>query len=165
MPSDEPNSGGEGPQFVSRFDNKVDEKRRIQVPSMWRRGQTSGVRYLLLPAPKRAWRAACLMAMLLKQYRGMVQKLREMPIADDRADSLRRLFAACAVEVETDSAGRICLPEEVARTVDIKDRVTLAGMIDWFEIWNPQRYALMASGDDERSSEAWTLIEPTLTQP
>lgn len=145
------------PLFVSRFDNKVDEKRRIQIPSSWRRGQ-SGVRYVLVPVPKRAWRPACLMAMTPEKYLSLVREVRQMPFSNDRADTLRRLMGARATEVETDSAGRICLPEEVAKAVDVKDRVVLAGMIDYFEVWSPERYAQMESGDDERAVEAFSMI-------
>jgi MraZ protein len=81
-----------------------------------------------------------------------------MKLSDDRADSLRRLFATRATEVETDSAGRICLPEDVARAVDVKDRVVLAGMLEWFEIWSPERYAQVEAGDNERASDAFALI-------
>jgi len=151
------NAGIAASLFVSKFENKVDEKRRIQIPSAWRRGQ-SGVRYLLLPAPKRAWRPACLVGMPPERFLQLVQDLRAMRFSDDRADSLRRLLATRAVEVETDSAGRVCLPEDVARSVDIKDRVVLAGMIDWFEVWSPERFAQVETGDDERAGEAFSLI-------
>ncbi len=157
MAPTETTNGGDFPLFVSRFDNKVDEKRRIQIPSAWRRGQ-SGVRYLLLPAPKRAWRPACVVAMPPQRFTALVQELRQMRFSDDRADSLRRLLATRASEVETDSAGRICLPEDMARSVDIQDRVVLAGMIDWFELWNPDRFQQVQAGDDERSNEAFSLI-------
>lgn len=150
-------NGDASPLFVSRFENKVDEKRRIQIPSAWRRGQT-GVRYLLLPAPKRAWKPACVVAMPPQRFTSLVQELRQMRFSDDRADSLRRLLATRACEVETDSAGRICLPEDVAKSVDIKERVVLAGMIDWFELWSPERFAQVEAGDDERASEAFSLI-------
>ncbi len=143
--------------FVSQFDNKVDEKRRIQIPSAWRRGQ-SGLRYMLLPVPKRAWRPACLVVMPPKRFLATVAELRSMKISDDRADSLRRLLATRACEVETDSAGRICLPEDTARSVDIKDRVVLAGMLEWFELWNPERYTQVQAGDTERATEAFSLI-------
>lgn len=150
--------GGDLTLFVSRYENKVDEKRRIQVPSAWRRGRNGGLRYLILPAPKRAWRPACLLVMPPERFLQTVAELRSMKMSDDRADSLRRLLATRASEVETDSAGRICLPEEAARLVDIKDRVVLAGMLEWFEIWSPERYAVVEAGDDERSGEAFSLI-------
>lgn len=157
MAPTETTNGEVSPLFVSRFDNKVDEKRRIQIPSTWRRGQ-SGVRYLLLPAPKRAWRPACIVAMPPQRFTALVQELRQMRFSDDRADSLRRLLATRASEVETDSAGRICIPDDMAKSVEIKDRVVLAGMIDWFELWTPDRWEQVQAGDDERSNEAFSLI-------
>ncbi|MBL9128163.1 MAG: hypothetical protein JNL97_10970 [Verrucomicrobiales bacterium] len=156
VPENQINDDG-SPLFVSRFDNKVDEKRRIQIPSSWRRGQ-AGVRYFLVPVPKRGWRPACLVAMTPQKYMAVVKDLRQMRVSDDRADTLRRLWATRATEVETDSAGRICLPEDVARAVDVKDRVILAGMIDYFELWNPERYTQMESGDDERAVEVFSMI-------
>jgi DNA-binding transcriptional regulator/RsmH inhibitor MraZ len=60
--------------------------------------------------------------------------------------------------VETDSAGRIVLPENLAKSVDVKDRAVLAGMLDWFEIWNPERYAQLQPGDEERAPEAYQML-------
>jgi len=155
-PENQNNSDG-SPLFVSRFDNKVDEKRRVQVPSSWRRGQ-SGVRYFLVPVPKRVWRPACLVAMPQQKFMKLVEGLGAMRFSDERADTLRRLLATRSAEVETDSAGRICLPDDAMKAVDITDRAVLAGMIDCFEIWNPERYAQMETGDDERAAEAFGLI-------
>lgn len=152
------NSDGGELLFVSNFDNKVDEKRRVQVPSLWRRGKAAGIRYMILAVPKRNMRPACLAVLTPEYYLKRIAALREMKMSDDRADSLRRLLAARATEVETDSAGRICLPEEAARSVDIKDKAKLAGMIEWFEIWNPDRYEEISRGDDERAPDAYQLV-------
>jgi hypothetical protein len=37
-----------------------------------------------------------------------------------------------------DKAGRICLPEGMARAAGIKDEAVLVGLLDRFEIWNPE---------------------------
>lgn len=143
--------------FVSEFANRVDEKRRVQIPSEWRRGR-EGMRFLLLPMPKRAWRPACVMAVTPERFRNMVRDLRQMKVMDDRADSLRRLLSTRTSEVEADSAGRICLPEGLVKATDIKDRAVLAGMFDWFEIWSPERYGLLHAGDEERAGEAYQML-------
>jgi len=148
----------DAPLFVSEFENKVDEKRRIQVPSPWRRGREGGLRLLMLPMPKRAWPAACLMVMTPERFLTMVRELRTMKVTDDRADSLRRLLSVGTSEVETDSAGRICIPEALNNAVEIKDRAVLAGMIDWFEIWSPDRFKQMKQGDQERAAEAYGML-------
>lgn len=143
--------------FISEFENRVDEKRRVQIPSGWRRGR-EGMRLLLLPMPKRLWRPACVMAVTQERFLNMVRELRQMKVTDERADSLRRLLSSKASEVEADSAGRICIPEPLARAVDLKDKAMMAGMLDWFEIWNPERYAQLQTGDDERSHEAYSMF-------
>jgi MraZ protein len=159
MPDPDAIASGESAEalFVSEFENRVDEKRRLQIPSGWRRGR-EGMRFLLLPMPKRLWRPACVMVVTHARFMKMVHELRQMRVMDERADSLRRLLSSKSSEVETDSAGRICLPESLAKATDIKDRAMLAGMIDWFEIWNPERYAQLQAGDEERAPEAYAML-------
>jgi MraZ protein len=159
MPAPEPISQNDEADFlfVSEFENRVDEKRRLQIPSDWRRGR-EGMQLLLLPMPKRLWRPACVMAVTPERFRNMVRDLRQMKVMDDRADSLRRLLSTRTSSVETDSAGRIVLPENLAKSVDVKDRAVLAGMLDWFEIWNPERYAQLQPGDEERAPEAYQML-------
>lgn len=159
MPASDAIASGESGEslFISEFENRVDEKRRVQIPSSWRRGR-EGMRFLLLPMPKRDWRPACVMAVTHERFMNMVRELRQMKVMDERADSLRRLLSTKASEVETDSAGRICVPEALARATEIKDRAMLAGMIDWFEIWSPERYAQLQVGDEERAPEAYSML-------
>ena len=159
MPAPEPISQNDEADFlfVSEFENRVDEKRRLQIPSDWRRGR-EGMQLLLLPMPKRLWRPACVMAVTPERFRNMVRDLRQMKVMDDRADSLRRLLSTRTSSVETDSAGRIVLPENLAKSVDVKERAVLAGMLDWFEIWNPERYAQLQPGDEERAPEAYQML-------
>lgn len=148
----------DAPLFVSEFENKVDDKRRVQIPSAWRRGREGGMRLLLLPMPKRIWHPACVMALTPERFLHMVRELRQMKVTDDRADSLRRLLSTRTSEVETDSAGRICVPESLTDAVGIRDKAVLAGMLDWFEIWDPSRYKQLAAGDAERATEAYGML-------
>lgn len=152
-PSDE-----DGDLFFARWDNKVDEKRRVQIPSTWRRGAT-GVRLLLLPLPKRQWRPGCLMGTTVPRFLEMVRDVRKMNFMDDRADTVRRQLMSRAVEVETDSAGRICVPEDQLKAVGIRERVILVGMGEWFELWNPERLAETDAADQERPDDPYSLLK------
>lgn len=149
---------GEGDLFFARSDNKVDDKRRVQIPSTWRRGQSS-LRLLLLPLPKRNWRPGCLMGTTVARFLEMVRDVRKMNFMDDRADSVRRQLISRAEEVETDSAGRICIPDAQLKSVEIRDRVTLVGMGEWFELWNPERLALADAADLERPDDPFSLLK------
>jgi len=58
-----------------------------------------------------------------------------------------------------DKAGRICLPEEMARAAGIKEEAMLVGLLDRFEIWNPTRYESVKVADAVLASEAFKLME------
>ena len=55
-----------------------------------------------------------------------------------------------------DKGGRICLPEGMAKAAD-RGEAMLVGLVDRFEIWNPERYAASAV-DDQLLPEAFKLI-------
>jgi MraZ protein len=61
--------------------------------------------------------------------------------------------------VTFDKAGRICLPEEMARGAAIKDEALLVGLLDRFEIWNPARYENVEAADAVHASKAFEMME------
>ncbi len=58
-----------------------------------------------------------------------------------------------------DKAGRICLPDEMARAAGIKGEAVLVGLLDRFEIWNPQSYEKVKASDAVLAHEAFKLME------
>ena len=58
-----------------------------------------------------------------------------------------------------DKSGRICLPEEMANAAGIKDEAVLVGLLDRFEIWNPERYQKVKASDAVMAQEAFKLME------
>ena len=58
-----------------------------------------------------------------------------------------------------DKGGRICLPEEMARAAGIDHEAVLVGLLDRFEIWNPERYKKVRSSDAIMAQEAFKLME------
>ena len=81
-----------------------------------------------------------------------------MPIADPKADALRRILGKKSDRVALDKGGRICLPETMAKAASIDKEAQLVGLVDRFEIWNPERYAAASAVDDELLPEAFKLI-------
>jgi MraZ protein len=61
--------------------------------------------------------------------------------------------------VTFDKAGRICLPEDMARAAAIKDEALLVGLLDRFEIWNPDRYQDVEAADAVHASKAFEMME------
>jgi MraZ protein len=81
-----------------------------------------------------------------------------MSFADPKASALRRLLGSKSASVSLDKAGRICLPEGMAKAVGIEDEAILVGLVDRFEIWNPDRYQKVSAVDEALLPEAFKLI-------
>src|SRR5262245_45289786 len=73
-----------GPTYNSRYDNVVDEKRRIQVPSKWRTpGETE---FMLILWPNGAEKDACLMVLPPPAAQRLKEKVNALPFGDPQAE-------------------------------------------------------------------------------
>jgi MraZ protein len=82
-----------------------------------------------------------------------------MPNSDPRKVALKRIIGSGSAQASVDKTGRICLPDEMAKEAAIKDEAVLVGLLDRFEIWNPQRYEKVQATDAVLAAEAFKLME------
>lgn len=143
--------------YSSVYEHGVDEKRRVQIPSKWRPANPE-VELTLILWPKGTLREACLLVLPPPEWERLVDKLKAMPYADPKAEALRRVLGKKSDRVTLDKSGRICLPEAMAKAVEIGKEATLVGLVDRFEIWNPKRYETASAVDEQLSAEAFQLI-------
>ena len=153
MPSEEPS---EPIYYNSIYRHGVDEKRRVQIPAKWRPARPEVLTLLLWP--KGTMPEACLLVLPPQEWQALVQKLKAMPYAEPNAEALRRLLGKKSDRVTLDKGGRICLPEAMAKSSVIDKEAMLVGLVDRFEIWNPERYLAASAVDDELLPEAFKLI-------
>jgi|SRR6266480_229574 len=142
--------------YNSLYRHGVDEKRRVQIPAKWRTPETEVLTLVLWP--KGVMPEACLLVLPPKEWEALVQKLKVMPFADPKAETLRRLLGKKSDRVTLDKGGRICLPEAMAKAAAIGEEAMLVGLLDRFEIWDPERYQSASAVDDELLPEAFKLI-------
>ena len=142
--------------YNSVYRHGVDEKRRIQVPAKWRAPDPEVLTLILWP--KGTHPEACLLVLPPAEWTALVQKLKSMPYADPKAEALRHLLGRKSDRVTLDRAGRICLPEGMARPAGITSEAMLVGLVDRFEIWNPARYEAASAVDEQLLPEAFKLI-------
>ena len=101
---------------------------------------------------------ACLLVLPPAKMAALVDKIQAMPFADKTAQSLRRLIGGQSASAAVDKAGRICLPDDMAKRVGIGKEAMMVGMLDRFAIWNPERYETVKAGDAVLLPEAFKLI-------
>src|SRR5436309_14664236 len=122
----------------------------------WRTGRPEVLSLVLWP--KGTMTEACLLVLPPQEWVALVQKLKAMPYADPNAEALRRLLGKKSDRVTLDNGGMICLPEAMAKAAAIDEEAMLVGLVDRFEIWNPERYLAASAVGDELLPEAFKLI-------
>lgn len=153
----EPNDSIEPVYYNSLYRHGVDEKRRVQIPAKWRPTKP-GVEFTLVLWPK-AKEGPCLRVLPPQQMASLMRDIDAMPNNDPNKVVLKRFIGSESVQAPLDKAGRICLPEEMASAAQIADQAVLVGLLDRFEIWNPERYDRVKASDAVMAQEAFKMME------
>jgi MraZ protein len=143
--------------YNSLYRHGVDSKRRVQIPAKWRPAK-SGVELTLILWPK-SKEGPCLRVLPPEEMAGLMRDIDAMPNSDPNKVVLKRFIGSESVQVALDKAGRICLPEEMANGAGIKGEAILVGLLDRFEIWNPERYKQVRTSDAIMAQEAFKMME------
>ena len=143
--------------YNSIYRHGVDEKRRVQIPSKWR--PTNGeAEFTLIVWPKSPV-GECLRVLPPKEMAELMATIDAMPNSDPNKTVLKRIIGSESEQVALDKGGRVCLPEEMTRKAAIGDEAILVGLLDRFEIWNPERHAKVKAADAVMASEAFKMME------
>jgi MraZ protein len=131
--------------YAGEFRHAIDEKKRITIPSRWRRAD--GEDFIILAEAQ----GQCLLVMPPEEFARMSAEVEGNPNvqARDRRIFLRHLHAR-AQHGASDKQGRFVLPEELCRQLELKGEVALVGGGGRFEIWNLQKWK--RSQEDESAT-------------
>ena len=143
--------------YNSLYRHGVDEKRRVQIPAKWRPAK-AGTELTLILWPK-AKEGPCLRVLPPQQMAKLMRDVDAMPNSDSNKVVLKRFIGSESVQVALDKAGRICLPEQMAKRAGIGDEAVLVGLLDRFEIWSPERFENVKASDAVMAQEAFKLME------
>ena len=155
--ADADNNGNEVIYYHSHFRHGVDEKRRVQIPAKWRPSRPETELTLIL-LPNGDEPDACLLVLPPSEMQALAQKIHAMPFAEAKAKALRRQLGSKSASVTLDKGGRILIPDDMARKTGIENEAVLVGLVDRFEIWNPERYESASAVDVALLPEAFKLI-------
>jgi MraZ protein len=143
--------------YNSCYEHGVDEKRRVQVPAKWRPARP-GTQLTLILWPK-SQEGPCLRVLPPEEMAELMASIDGMPNDDPNKTVLKRFIGSESVQVTLDKAGRICLPEAMVQKAGVESEAVLVGLLDRFEIWNPDRYAKVKASDAVMATEAFKLME------
>ena len=132
----------------------VDANRRVQMPLAWRSAKPVELTMIVWPQHDCG---PCLRVLPPDQMDKLREKIELMAPAEKT--SLKRHIGSSSIKVELDSAKRIAIPLEMADAVGIRNDAVFAGMLDYFEIWSPERYADMHSQEKRVVANALKSLE------
>ena len=121
--------------YAGEFRHQLDDKHRLTIPSRWRR-DGAGEEFLIVPEPSGQF----LLVMPPNEFERISAAAENVPGVSprDRRIYLRQLHAQ-AQHGASDRQGRLLLPDDLCKRLELKGEVALVGGRGRFEIWNLQR--------------------------
>ncbi len=140
--------------FLGHYDRPIDPKGRITLPAAFRNALGREGAVLTRGLDR------CLYLFPRRQFDIWRERIRSLPITDQRSRALRRHIFAEAADATPDGQGRILLPGYLRDYAGLQSTVVIAGNDTYIEIWDAGRWAemraqFMASGDD---AAAWDAL-------
>jgi len=123
--------------FTSEYDCKLDAKGRLALPSKVRAALPSGASEELV---LRRGFEPCLVLYPMLEYKKIYSKVKGLSEFTEEYRKVQRSFFRRNADVELDSAGRINIPKKMMEFANLEKEVTLVGLGNRIEIWNPDQY-------------------------
>ncbi len=114
----------------------VDKSRRVMLPSEWRVAGAP-TSFTLLPWPFET--LEYLLILPPERWSMLKRNLTPLSLADEGGANLERFICRYASQRALDQYGRLPLPEDLAKLVEINGEAQLVGRMSKFEIWSPAR--------------------------
>ncbi|MCK4635703.1 MAG: division/cell wall cluster transcriptional repressor MraZ [Candidatus Moranbacteria bacterium] len=119
--------------FIGEYKHNIDLKKRLALPSKFR---TSLGRSIVITRGL----DNCLFVYPMKTWKELAEKLGTMPIGEASTRSFVRLMLAGAVDVKSDSQGRVLIPDYLKEYANLGKNVVVAGLFNRLEIWDEKEW-------------------------
>jgi len=133
--------------LIGSYEHTFDAKGRVFIPAKWRDsiGDMLVVTLGLLDSKQ----IRCIYGMSALEWDTFSDKLSKLPITDLGGQAVRRSLYASAAACDVDKQGRILIPAQLRESAGLTKDVTLIGVGDRVEIWDPEAFGNYAARTDE----------------
>ena len=119
--------------LIGEYAHTLDDKKRLQLPSKFRKELGRGV-IITRGLDK------CLFMFSADAWKKIVEKMNTLSLGAHDTRGFNRFMLAGATEADIDSNGRILIPEYLKDFAGLKNKVVIAGVSDRAEIWEQKRW-------------------------
>ncbi len=124
--------------FLSSYENRLDTKGRISVPSSFR-ASVSSERFAGVVL-YRSFTNKCIEGLSMSRMEQLAAATDKMGVFDSELDDLSAMLFADARPLAFDVTGRIVIPEDLLKHAGITDKAVFVGRGNSFQIWNPEEF-------------------------
>lgn len=124
----------------------MDQKGRMAMPVKFRAKLSSG-------AVVTRGLDKCLFVYDSEEWEKIATKLANLPLSKANARAFARLMLAGAMELDIDKQGRINVPKYLLKYAGLKNTVTVSGLYNRIEIWDPKLWEDYKEKAEKGSSE------------
>ncbi|MGE0772461.1 MAG: division/cell wall cluster transcriptional repressor MraZ [Cyclobacteriaceae bacterium] len=127
--------------FTSEYESKLDAKGRLVLPARIKaqlpmEAGSEGPTELVI----RRGFEQCLILYPMVEFKKVFSRISGLNEFNEEYRKLQRNFLSGVVTVELDANGRFLIPKNMLGYAQLEREVTLVGMGNKVEIWNPQHY-------------------------
>lgn len=119
--------------LIGQYEHTLDNKGRLTLPSEYGAELAGGV--VLTRGMEE-----CLYLFPRSEFERLGDRLRELSLTDSRARKLRRWLFPQAHAAEPDRQRRVVIPQWLRDSAGITDKIMIAGMDNYIELWNPDTW-------------------------
>lgn len=116
--------------LLGQYEHSLDDKGRLTLPADYAGDLAAGV-VMTYGIEK------CIYLFPQAEFEKISDRVRKLDLTDTKARKLKRRLFTRAHAVQPDRQRRIIVPQWLRQHAGITDRVILAGMDTWVEIWSP----------------------------
>jgi MraZ protein len=139
--------------FDGEYKHTIDSKGRLMIPSKYR-DVIAGEELCILTAF-----SDCLSIYPKSTFREHTRGLTGISSTDRKRMRMKRYILSNTRETDLDPQGRILVSKEQREKAGLGKEVIIVGMDDYFEVWDPERYAeeSIYGSNEEMADEAFEL--------
>lgn len=123
--------------FTGRYIHRIDSKGRLALPIRMREAGR-GTSYSEFVVTKGI--GGCIAIFPVDEFERFLESFDPDDLSPEQGLNFYREVASWAHNVNVDSQGRINLPQMLIDAVHLSEEVLILGVVDWIEIWNPDKY-------------------------
>jgi MraZ protein len=133
-------------RFFGTYEHSLDSKGRVILPSRFR-AQFEHGGYLT------QYLDGCLALWTPDEFERQTQKMQVRAATGQSDRNLARMWASHTHDLEVDRQGRIVVPARMREYAALGSDVTVVGVIDRVELWDPERWEQKIGPEEQRLTE------------